>query len=179
MDKKLNKQSKEMPEAVEKILGELVELLEDKEASIRTNALFDLGVYAYNGLAIKSALPKLVERLDDEDESVRMNALAALSDYASLGLTDNSALPKLVKLLEDEDVWSAAASTLGDYASMGLTIESALPRLVKLLEDEDKKKDEDMYVNIEYALNEYAERGLKHRPSTNNRKTAKQKRKGM
>jgi HEAT repeat protein len=111
-------------------LPQLVPLLKDSDANVRSSAAYALGSM---GAEAKTALPQLVPLLKDSDANVRSNAASALG---SIGAEAKTALPQLVPLLKDSDanVRSSAASALG---RIGAEAKTALPQLVPLLKDSD------------------------------------------
>jgi HEAT repeat protein len=109
-------------------LPQLVPLLKDSDAGVRSSAAYALGRI---GAEAKTALPQLVPLLKDSDAYVRSSAAYTLG---RIGAEAKTALPQLVPLLKDSDagVRSGAASALG---SMGAEAKTALPQIVPLLKD--------------------------------------------
>ena len=93
-------------------LPQLVPLLQDSDANVRSSAAFALGRI---GAEAKIGVPQLVRLLKDSDANVRTNAAYAL---ASIGAEAKTGVPQLVRLLKDSDanVRSNAAFALVSIA---------------------------------------------------------------
>jgi len=108
----------------EKAIPELVNVLNDKDSSIRRRAADALGK-----IGSDAAIEELVKALNDEDYYVRGRAAGALGEIGS-----DAAIEELVKALNNKyyDVRSSAADALGEIGS-----DAAIEELVKALNDED------------------------------------------
>jgi HEAT repeat protein len=93
-------------------LPQLVSLLKDSDANVRSNAAYALGSI---GAEAKTALPQLVSLLKDSNADVRSSAAEVLE---SLGAEAKTALPQLVSLLKDSNagVKTNAANALVSIA---------------------------------------------------------------
>ncbi|MCO8269791.1 HEAT repeat domain-containing protein [Actinoplanes sp. TRM 88003] len=101
----------------------LLEVLTDREPSVRWNACFALGRI---GRRASAATPHLVERLDDDSPWVRGLAAGAL---ANIGDIPPEVKPRLIALLSDEHyVATRAAFALG---SLGPAASDAVPSLIE------------------------------------------------
>jgi len=112
---------------VQAAIPQLVDLLEDKEGTVRESAVQALGQ-----LNAQAAIPKLVGLLGDEKDAVRESAVQALGQ-----LNAQAAIPKLVDLLDykEDTVRKSAVQALGL-----LNAKIATPKLIALL---DYKNDEE------------------------------------
>ncbi|MEP0779213.1 HEAT repeat domain-containing protein [Microcoleus sp. ZQ-A2] len=113
----------------EEAIAALVELLQDKDDSVRYLAAIALGKL---GKASENVIAALLERLQDEKDSVRSRAADALG---KLGKASENMIAALLERLQDEkdSVRSRAADALG---KLGKASENVIAALLERLQDE-------------------------------------------
>jgi HEAT repeat protein len=112
--------------ATETATKRLIELLEDTDPNVRSEASKILGK-----LGTTEAIGRLIELLKDSNQEVRSTAASTLGRLGAV-----EAVEKLIDLLEDssENVRRSAASTLGQLGAV-----EAVEKLIDLLEDSSPK----------------------------------------
>jgi HEAT repeat protein len=112
----------------EEAIAALVELLQDKDDSVRSGAAFALGEL---GKASENVIAALLERLQDEHDSVRSGAAYALG---LSGKASENVIAALLERLQDEhdSVRSGAAYALGN---LGNGLENVIAALLERLKD--------------------------------------------
>ncbi|MBI3463424.1 MAG: HEAT repeat domain-containing protein [Planctomycetes bacterium] len=106
-------------------LAELIDLLQDKNRTIRRWAFYRLSEF---GPEAQSEIPRLIRALSDEDSGVRHAAARTLE---KIGPEAKAAVPELLKALK-ENQWLAAAAA-DALARIGPEAKPAVPILSELL----------------------------------------------
>jgi HEAT repeat protein len=103
---------------------EIIKLLQDGNASVRSSAADALG-----SLGAKETIPKILKLLKDDDADVCTSAINAL-----LSLGAKESVPEILKLLKDDD---ASVRREAVHALGILEAKESVPELVVLLNDDD------------------------------------------
>ncbi len=109
----------------------LLELLKDKDESVRHYALFGLQAA---GPAAAPAIPALIETLKDENAVMRADAAKALG---SIGPAAKVAVPALIGAMRDKDA-DVRSFTAGALGEIGPQAQAAIPILNEALNDQDE-----------------------------------------
>ncbi len=135
---------------LEKSIPSLIQMLQDKDASVRANAANTIAnialPYRSADATVNTATSALLVATQDANTNVRINASRALgivAANAALGATPNkdidtkAVVSRLLKLLQDKNpqVRASAAYALAELGGGIKATESAVPDLIKALED--------------------------------------------
>lgn len=133
---------------LQKSIPSLIQMLQDKDASVRANAANTIAnialPYRSADATVNTATGALLVATQDANTNVRINASRALgivAANAAFGTTPNidtkAVVSRLLKLLQDKNpqVRASAAYALAELGGGIKATESAVPDLIKALED--------------------------------------------